>query len=51
MHMHRIFNNIIAEIISFAITDSWFYACACHPHREAAGVMIAALIIWLQLPL
>lgn len=49
--MNTVFGDIISEIVCRAVIHTRLDACACYPHREAAWMMIAAIIITRQLAL
>ena len=51
VHMHRIFDDIVAKLVGFAIHNSWFNTTARHPDPEAARMMIASIIIFGQFAL
>jgi hypothetical protein len=42
--MDRIRDDVVAEIVGFAISATGFHAPARHPRSEAAGMMIAAVL-------
>src|SRR5579863_7801859 len=50
MNVDGIPDDVVAEIVRFAV-DTWLDAAAGHPNREAAGVMVPAIIIGRQLTL
>ena len=45
VEVHRVFSNIITEIISFAVGHSGLDAPPCHPHAEVARVMVPAIAL------
>src|SRR4029077_10975105 len=49
--MHRVTDNIIAEIVRLAIDDPAFDAATGHPHRVAARVMVPAIVVAAQFAL
>src|SRR5882762_3791752 len=51
MNMNRIFDDIISQLICFAIDDSRFDPTACHPYTKAAWMVIAAITIRLKFTL
>ena len=44
VNVYRIFDDIVAEIVGFSVTDPGFDTGAGHPHCEAARVVITAII-------
>ena len=42
--MHRIFDDVIAEVIGFAVTVSWLESTACKKNAETARVVIPTVI-------
>lgn len=46
--VHGIFDDVVAEIVGFAVNDTRFNTAAGHPNREAARVMVAAVICFRQ---
>lgn len=51
VHVNRIVGHIIAEFVGLAVRNAGFHAPARHPYREAARVMIAAIIVFSKLAL
>jgi hypothetical protein len=51
MNVHRVFYDVIAIIVGLSVSESRFDAAAGHPHRKAAGMVIAAVVIGGQLAL
>src|SRR5579859_590536 len=45
MHVHGVARDVIAVIVSCAVSYTWLDATTGKPHREAAGMVIAAVII------
>jgi hypothetical protein len=45
MHVHRVFYDVVTKIIRFAV-NARLYAAACHPDGKAAGVVVAAIIVF-----
>lgn len=45
VHMHRISYNVVAKIVCFAKRKARFHAGARHPHRKAARVVVASIIV------
>lgn len=45
MHMHRIFDDIIAKIIGLTVHKSFFHARTSHPDGETARMVVAAVVI------
>ena len=48
---HRILQNVVAEVVRLAVRYSPLDATAGQPDRKAAGMVIAAVVVALQLPL
>src|SRR5262245_52389885 len=44
VNVHRIAGDVVAVIVRLAELDAWANAAAGHPEREAAAVMVAAVI-------
>ena len=44
IHMTRLVNDVVAEVIRLPIHHATFDAAASHPHAEAARMMIATII-------
>jgi hypothetical protein len=42
MYVHRVFGDVVAEVIGRAVIESAFHSAACHPNREAAWMVIAS---------
>ena len=42
--VHRVFNNVVGELVGFAMDDAALDAAARHPEAEAARVMVAAVV-------
>ena len=40
-----VFDNVVAEFIGFAVADSFFHPGSGHPDREAARMVVAAIIV------
>ena len=49
--MNWLVDDVVAEVVGFAVDDTWADAAAGHPHREAAGVMVAAVVLSGEPPL
>ena len=45
MHMHRVFDNVVTEIIGFAKAESRFDSRTRHPHRETTRMVIPPVIV------
>ena len=43
--VYSVFGNVVAEVIGFTVDRSGFDATSGHPHAEAAGVMIATVVV------
>src|SRR5579862_6342274 len=50
-HMHRVLDDVVGEIVRLSVADSGFDAAAGHPHREAARMMVPAIVVLGQGPL
>src|SRR5207237_1146982 len=44
-YMHWVANDVVAEIVGFAIDDAALNAGASHPHRVTARMMIPAIVV------
>ena len=44
-NVNRIFHDVVAEVVGFAINRAAFETAARHPHREAARMMVAAVVL------
>ena len=42
--MHGVFDDVVAEFVGFAVDDAGLDAAAGHPDREAARVVVAAVV-------
>src|SRR5688572_21307991 len=51
MDVHRVFRNVVTEIVSYAITEALLDARTGKPYREAARVMISAVVVCCQFSL
>src|SRR5690606_37615849 len=49
MYMHGVLNNVISEVISLAVYDPRLHASTGHPDAKAAGMVVAAIVVPLQL--
>lgn len=47
-NVHRVFGDIVGEIVRLAVGDTGFYAAARQPHAEAAGVVISTVVLGFQ---
>jgi len=47
----RILDNVVAEVIGFAVDDAALDAAAGHPHTEVSRVVIAAVVFFGELTL
>src|SRR5467141_4213464 len=47
-HVHRILHDVVAVVVSFAISHARADATASHPSGKASGMMIAAVIVLRQ---
>ena len=43
MYVHRIFDNVVAEIVGLAVAKARFDPSPGHPHGEAPGMVIPAV--------
>jgi hypothetical protein len=46
--IHRVFHNVVTEVISFTIGDTTFDASTGHPQGKASRMMIAAVVVFSQ---
>ena len=44
VNMHRVFIDIVGEVVGFAVFEPGFDAAAGEPHGEAAGVVVAPVL-------
>ena len=49
--VNRVFDDVVTEVIGFAVDESLFYSAACHPHAEVSWMVIASIIVFGQRPL
>src|SRR5882724_7081063 len=42
--VHRVFHDVITEVVGLSVRDSGFTASASHPHSEAARMVIASVV-------
>ncbi len=45
MNVNRIADNVVGEIIGFAVGESAANTCPRHPDRIAAGVVISSVVV------
>jgi hypothetical protein len=45
VHMYAAAGDVVREVVGFAEADARFHAAACEPNGEAAGVMIATVVV------
>lgn len=50
-NVHWVLGDIVGEIVCLAVGDAGFYAAARQPHAEAAGVVIATVVLGFQVAL
>ena len=43
-----VFDDVVGEVVGFAVDRAAFDAAAGHPHGEAAGVMVAAVVFFAE---
>ena len=43
--VHRIADDVIAEIIGFSEGDAFFDSAACHPHAKVTGMVIPSIVL------
>ncbi len=48
--MHRVFDDVVAEIVGLAVADAALDAAAGHPDGEAARMVIAAVVLRVRPP-
>src|SRR5262245_18380576 len=46
--IHRVFHNVVTEVIGFTIGDATFDASTGHPQGKAARMMIATVVVLSQ---
>src|SRR5689334_6604855 len=51
VHMDRIHDGVIGEVVCLTEAEAWFETASCHPHRETARMMIPSVIRRGQPPL
>ena len=51
MDVHFVFDSVIAVFVGGSVLESAFNSSSRHPHRKAARVVIATIIVFRQLPL
>src|SRR5881296_1131120 len=51
VHMHWIFDDVVAEVVGFSQRETLLNSAASHPNAEAARVMIAAKAVFLDFSL
>src|SRR4051812_47939078 len=51
MYVNRIFDDVIAKFICFAIDNTGLHTAASHPNGKTTGMMVPAIIILRQLAL
>src|SRR5262245_59048498 len=44
MYVHAVLHNVVAIVVGFAVADARLDAAASHPEREAAAMMVAAVV-------
>jgi len=44
--MDRVLDDILAEVIRFAVHNASLHTAPGHPHREATRMMIAAVVVF-----
>ena len=47
-NVHGILGDIVGEIVRLAVGDTGLYATAGQPHAEAAGMVIATVVLGFQ---
>ncbi len=45
VHMNGVFDDVVSEFVGFSVNDTGFHAAAGHPDGEAAGMVIAAVVV------
>ena len=45
VYVHWVFGNIITEVIRGTVGSASRYPSPCEPHREAAGMMVPAVVL------
>ena len=51
VHVDGVFHDVVGEVVGFAVFETGLDPSACHPHGEAASVMIASVVVLGQFPL
>ncbi len=51
VYVNGIGYDVVGEIVGFAVGDAGLNAASGHPHREAAGMVVAAVVAVHQLAL
>ena len=51
VHMHRIFDDVVAELVRLPVGEAGLDAAAGHPDGKTAGVVVAAVIVFGELAL
>ena len=44
VNVHRVFDDVVSEIVCFAIYRSSFYSSSGHPFSETFGVVVSSVI-------
>src|SRR5262245_28516416 len=48
VNVNGLIDDVVAEVVGFAVDDARLYAAAGQPHREIARVMVASVILFRQ---
>ena len=51
VHLHRVLHDVVRVVVGLAVGDAGLHATARHPHREAAGMVVAAVVVARELAL
>ena len=46
VHVDRLFNDIVAELVGAAVNDSRLYSATREPHAKATPVVIATVVVF-----
>ena len=46
VHVDRLFNDVVAELVGAAVNDSRLYPATREPHAEATPVVIATVVVF-----
>jgi hypothetical protein len=46
VNMHGVFDDVVTEVVGFAMDQSFFDAAARHPHAEISGMVVPAVVVF-----